>query len=89
MSEAMLHLVTQSSYFLLQDQLCKVWHPFSVEGRWEAPIILVGVSTLIFFLIEWFLISFARAQFIFPDNFWRDIWVSVFFGMVVSHFSFI
>ena len=62
--------------------------PFFSKGRWEAPIILVGVSTLIFFLIEWFLISFARAQFIFPDNFWRDIWVSVFFGMVVSPFFF-
>ena len=48
----------------------------------------IEIITLVFLLIEWFLISFARAQFVFPQNFWRYLWVSVFFGMVVSPFFF-
>ena len=74
--------------FFVTGSIMQGMAPFFSKGRWEAPIILVGVSTLIFFLIEWFLISFASAQFIFPDNFWRALWVSVFCGMVVSPFFF-
>ena len=72
--------------FFITGSLMQGMSPFFSRGRWEAPVMLVGVSTLLFLLIEWFLISFARAQFVFPQNFWRYLWVSVFFGMVVSPF---
>ena len=74
--------------FFITGSLMQGMSPFFSRGRWEAPVMLVGVSTLVFLLIEWFLISFARAQFVFPQNFWRYLWVSVFFGMVVSPFFF-
>ena len=74
--------------FFITGSLMQGMSPFFSRGRWEAPVMLVGISTLVFLLIEWFLISFARAQFVFPQNFWRYLWVSVFFGMVVSPFFF-
>tara|TARA_B100000459_G_scaffold133482_1_gene88699 strand:+ start:82 stop:423 length:342 start_codon:yes stop_codon:yes gene_type:complete len=74
--------------FFVTGALMQGMSPFFSRGRWEAPVVLVGVSTALFFLMEWFFISFARANFIFPDNYWKQLWVSVFFGMVVSPFFF-
>ena len=73
--------------FFITGSLMQGMSPFFSRGRWEAPVMLVGVSTLLFLLIEWFLISFARAQFVFPQNFWRYLWVSVFFGMVAVSYT--
>ncbi|MAB61300.1 MAG: hypothetical protein CMO46_12305 [Verrucomicrobiales bacterium] len=74
--------------FFVTGALMQGMSPFFSRGRWEAPVVLVGVSTALFFLMEWFFISFARANFIFPDNYWKQLWVSVFFGMVFSPFFF-
>ena len=74
--------------FFVTGALMQGMSPFFSRGRWEAPVVLVGVSTSLFFLMEWFFISFARANFTFPENYWKQLWVSVFFGMVVSPFFF-
>ena len=74
--------------FFVTGALMQGMRPFFSRGRWEAPVVLVGVSTSLFFLMEWFFISFARANFTFPENYWKQLWVSVFFGMVVAPFFF-
>ena len=74
--------------FFVTGALMQGMSPFFSRGRWEAPVVLVGVSTSLFLLMEWFFISFARANFTFPENYWKQLWVSVFFGMVVSPFFF-
>ena len=74
--------------FFITGALMQGMAPFFSKGRWEAPVVLVGVSTSLFFLMEWFFVSFARANFTFPENYWKQLWVSVLFGMVVSPFFF-
>lgn len=58
--------------------------PLFKRGRWEVPIVLVGVATALLITIEWFFVSFGRAKFIVPESFWKELWVSSLLGMLAS-----
>ena len=45
--------------FFVTGALMQGMSPFFSRGRWEAPVVLVGVSTSLFLLMEWFFISFC------------------------------
>ncbi len=58
--------------------------PLFKRGRWEVPIVLVGVATALLIGMEWFFVSFGRAKFIVPEDFWKELWVSALLGMIAS-----
>ena len=58
--------------------------PLFKRGRWEIPIVLVGVATALLIAMEWFFVSFGRAKFIVPEDFWKELWVSALLGMIAS-----
>ena len=41
--------------------------PMFKRGRWELPVIMVGIATLSWLLIEYLLMSFLRGSFYFPS----------------------
>ncbi|MEE2808339.1 MAG: hypothetical protein VYB73_03420 [Verrucomicrobiota bacterium] len=58
--------------------------PLFERGRWEVPVVLVGVATALLMAMEWFFVSFGRAKFIVPEGFWKELWVSSLLGMLAS-----
>jgi len=58
--------------------------PLFKRGRWEVPVVLVGVATALLLAMEWFFVSFGRAKFIVPESFWKELWVSSLLAMLTS-----
>ena len=58
--------------------------PLFRRGRWEVPVIMVGVATAAWLLIEYMLMSFLRGVFIFPGGMWIKIITDALLAMLVS-----
>lgn len=47
--------------------------PLFKRGRWELPVIMVGLATFAWLLVEYLLMSFLRGSFIFPSRMWTKL----------------
>ena len=70
--------------FALTGALMQGVRPLFRRGRWEFPLVMVGVATVILLTLEWFLVSFQRGHFTAPGDFWYRVWTSALLGMLVS-----
>jgi hypothetical protein len=44
--------------------------PLFKRGRWEFPVFMVGIVTMVWLLLQYLLLSFLRESFFFPDKVW-------------------
>ena len=70
--------------FALTGSLLQGVRPLFRRGRWELPLFIVGAATAILLVAEWFLLSFQRGSFSWPDNFWYQVWASTLLCMLIS-----
>ncbi len=69
----------------LTGSLMQGVRPLFRRGRWELPLLLVGVATAVFLLLEWFLMSFRRrGEFYFPSALWYQVWTTALLSMLIS-----
>lgn len=47
--------------------------PLFKRGRWELPVMMVGVATFVWLLVEYLLMSFLRGRFYFPNGLWTKL----------------
>lgn len=47
--------------------------PLFKRGRWELPVIMVGLATFAWLLVEYLLMSFLRGSFVFPSRMWTKL----------------
>ena len=47
--------------------------PLFKRGRWELPVIMVGIATFLWLLVEYLLMSFLRGSFVFPALMWTKL----------------
>ncbi len=60
--------------------------PLFRRGRWELPVFMVGVCTLVGIMIEYLLISFHRGGFIWTTELWFKILMTSLFSMLAAPF---
>lgn len=58
--------------------------PLFKRGRWELPVIMVGVATLVCLLVEFLMISFLRGSFEFHPGLWTKLVTDTLLAMLVS-----
>ena len=58
--------------------------PLFKRGRWEVPVIMVGITTCAWLLVEYMLMSFLRGSFIFHPGMWTKIMANSLLAMLVS-----
>jgi hypothetical protein len=58
--------------------------PLFRRGRWELPVLMVGVGTFAWLLIEYLLLSFVRGSFVFQPEMWTKIVTNTLLAMLVS-----
>lgn len=58
--------------------------PLFKRGRWELPVVMVGVATFTWLLIEYLLMSFLRGRFYFPDGLWTKIITDALLAMLAA-----
>lgn len=58
--------------------------PLFKRGRWELPVIMVGVATLVWLLVEFLLMSFLRGSFEFNPSLWTKLVTNTLLAMLVS-----
>ena len=58
--------------------------PLFRRGRWELPIIMTGVGTFLFLLIQYLLVNFTLGGLVFPARIWFKILTSALFCMLIS-----
>lgn len=70
--------------YALTGALMQGVRPLFCKGRWEFPLVLVGVATMALNLMGWFAESFRRANFEFPHDYWYRIGTSALMCVLVS-----
>ena len=58
--------------------------PLFKRGRWEVPVIMVGLTTAVWLMVEYVIMSFLRGSFIFPHLIWTKIITDALLAMLVS-----
>jgi hypothetical protein len=58
--------------------------PLFKRGRWELPVVMVGVATFGWLLIEYLLMSFLRGRFYFPDGLWTKLITDALLSMLAA-----
>lgn len=58
--------------------------PLFKRGRWELPVLMVGVAIGAWLLVEYLLMSFLRGSFIFPYGMWTKLITDTLLAMLVS-----
>ncbi|WP_050027935.1 hypothetical protein [Verrucomicrobium sp. BvORR034] len=58
--------------------------PLFKRGRWELPVIMVGIATLLCLLIEFLMMSFLRGSFEFHPGLWTKLVTDALLAMLVS-----
>lgn len=58
--------------------------PLFKRGRWELPVIMVGLATFVWLLVEYLLMSFLRGSFVFPARIWTKLITASLLSMLVS-----
>jgi hypothetical protein len=70
--------------FAVTGALMQGVRPLFRRGRWEFPLLMVGLATVMLLALEWFLVSFQRGNFLVESQFWYRAWTSALLGMLVS-----
>jgi hypothetical protein len=70
--------------FAVTGTLMQGIRPLFKRGRWELPVIMVGVATLVWLLVEFLLMSFLRGSFEFHPGLWTKLVTSTLLSMLVS-----
>jgi cell shape-determining protein MreD len=70
--------------FAITGALMQGVRPLFRRGRWEFPLLMVGVATVVLLVMEWFLVSFQRGSFAVSSQFWYQVWTSALLCMLVS-----
>jgi len=60
--------------------------PFFRIGRWELPVLMVGICTLLGLLMEYFMISFHRGSFVTTGGFWLFLLMTSLFSILLAPF---
>ena len=79
-----LHLGYSVILFCIAGALMQGIRPLFKRGRWELPVFMVGVATLVWLLIEFLLMSFLRGSFIFPSGLWTKLVTNSLLAMLVA-----
>lgn len=58
--------------------------PLFKRGRWELPVIMVGLATFVWLLLEYLLMSFLRSRFYFPPLMWTKLTTSALLSTLVA-----
>lgn len=58
--------------------------PLFKRGRWELPVIMIGIATFLWLLVEFLLISFLRGSFEFHPGLWTKLGTNTLLAMLVS-----
>ncbi|RBP46018.1 hypothetical protein DES53_102403 [Roseimicrobium gellanilyticum] len=58
--------------------------PLFRRGRWELPVLMVGVGTFAWLLTEYLLLSFVRGSFAFQPGMWTKLVTNTLLAMLVS-----
>ncbi len=58
--------------------------PLFRRGRWELPVIMVGVGTFAWLFVEYLLLSFLRGSFEFHPGLWTKLVTNTLLAMLVS-----
>ncbi len=85
-SQGMGHLPVGYSIilFAVTGTLMQGIRPLFSRGRWELPVIMVGVATLAWLLVEFLLMSFLRGSFEFHSALWTKLVTNTLLAMLVS-----
>lgn len=70
--------------FAVTGTLMQGIRPLFTKGRWELPVIMVGVATLAWLLVEFLLMSFLRGSFEFHPGLWTKLVTNTLLAMLVS-----
>ena len=58
--------------------------PLFKRGRWELPVIMVGLATFTWLLVEYLLMSFLRGSFLFPTLIWTKLITDALLAMLAA-----
>lgn len=85
-SQGMGHLPVGYSIilFAVTGTLMQGIRPLFKRGRWELPVIMVGVAMLLWLLVEFLLMSFLRGSFEFHPGLWTKLVTNTLLAMLVS-----
>ncbi|HRQ87762.1 MAG TPA: hypothetical protein PLA50_03130 [Bacteroidia bacterium] len=72
--------------FGLTGALIQGVRPLFRRGRWELPVLMIGLCTGLCLLIEYLLISFHRGGLAVPAEFWWKLLMTSLFSSLVSPF---
>jgi hypothetical protein len=70
--------------FAVTGTLMQGIRPLFKRGRWELPVVMVGVATLVWLLVEFLLMSFLRGSFEFHPGLWTKLVTNTLLAMLVS-----
>lgn len=75
--------------FALMGSFMQGIRPMFRRGRWELPVLMVGIATMSHLIVEYLFINFKRGEFYFPKEVWYRIWTSALLSVLVAPFLFI
>jgi len=70
--------------FAVMGTLMQGIRPLFKRGRWELPVIMVGIATLAWLLVEFLLMSFLRGSFEFHPGLWTKLVTNTLLAMLVA-----
>lgn len=85
-SQAELHFGFTIFLFGLLGSVIQGVRPLFRRGRWELPVLMIGVCTLVGILIQYLVISFHRGGFNWTGDLWFNMLMTALFSMLASPF---
>lgn len=70
--------------FGLLGSLMQGVRPLFRKGRWELPVIMAGLLTMVWLLAEYLLINLLRGDFWFPQEIWLKVVTASLLAMLVA-----
>ena len=72
--------------FGITGALIQGLRPLFRRGRWELPVLMIGICTALGLLMEYLVISFHRGGLSFPPELWWKLLMTALFSALVSPF---
>lgn len=83
-SDADLTLGYSILLFGLLGSLMQGVRPLFRRGRWELPVIMTGLLTMVWMLAEYLLINLLREGFVFPNEIWLKVVTASLLAMLLA-----
>ncbi|CAN5912517.1 hypothetical protein BH11VER1_BH11VER1_18580 [soil metagenome] len=83
-STVKLHIGYSIFLFGVAGTLMQGIRPLFKRGRWELPVIMIGLTTFLWLFFEFILISFLRGSFEFHPGLWTKLGTDTLLAMLVS-----